>query len=249
MSAHHSTSRHAHITTFGYKLHVALFHCTRMAFQTTPHIPHCISTVILYHTAMSNKVSNHSDHTTRYIPQPHFTSASQHTTIPRRTIFHNTISVTLPDITRSPYGTSVFYIALYSTSQPHWLGWIRHNIPHLALQNKIGPHHTMATTWLCDVWSGGIKCVECQMYGVLCRKCHGWMWNIFSLWWWDMECIDMWPLHHYHHILHCIFPHQTPSLTLFQATPHSTSHHHRFSPYRTFHIDTVPHTIPICNTI
>ena len=63
-----------------------------------------------------------------------------------------------------------------------------------------------------------------------------------------MECIDMWPLHHYHHILHCIFPHQTPSLTLFQATPHSTSHH-RFSPYRTFHIDTVPHTIPICNTI
>ena len=42
ISAHHSTSRHAHITTFGYKLYIALS-------QTTPHIPHCISTIILYH--------------------------------------------------------------------------------------------------------------------------------------------------------------------------------------------------------
>ena len=48
--------------------------------------------------------------------------------------------------------------------------------------------------------------------------------------------------HHYHYILHCIFPHQTPSLTLFQAT-HSTSHHHRFSPYRTFHIGTSRSTL------
>ena len=38
--------------------------------------------------------------------------------------------------------------------------------------------------------------------------------------------------YHYHHILHCIIPPQTPILTLFQATPHSTSHH-QFSPYRT----------------
>ena len=44
---------------------------------------------------------------------------------------------------------------------------------------------------------------------------------------------------HYHHILHCIIPHRTPSLT-FQATPHSKSHHHQFSPYRTFHITPTP---------
>ena len=52
-----------------------------------------------------------------------------------------------------------------------------------------------------------------------------------------MECIHLvasrTSLHHYHHILHCIIPHQTPSLTLFQTTPHSTSDH--FS-YHTFHI-------------
>ena len=38
---------------------------------------------------------------------------------------------------------------------------------------------------------------------------------------------------------HHIIPHQTPSLTLFQTTPHSTSDHH-FSPYHTFHITPAP---------
>ena len=51
----------------------------------------------------------------------------------------------------------------------------------------------------------------------------------------DVECIHLvasrTSLHHYHHILHCIIPHQTPSLTLFQTTPHSTSDH-----FSTFHI-------------
>ena len=36
------------------------------------------------------------------------------------------------------------------------------------------------------------------------------------------------------HILHCIIPHQTQSLALFQTTPQSTSHH-RSSTCRTFH--------------
>ena len=48
------------------------------------------------------------------------------------------------------------------------------------------------------------------------------------------------------HILHCIIPHQTPSLTLFQTTPHSTSDHHS-SPYHiSYHTNT---SIPFCNTI
>ena len=34
--------------------------------------------------------------------------------------------------------------------------------------------------------------------------------------------------HHYHYILHCIFPHQTPSLTLFQAT-HTIIGSHRIA--------------------
>ena len=38
-------------------------------------------------------------------------------------------------------------------------------------------------------------------------------------------------------------------LTLFQTTPHSTSHHHS-SPYRTFHITFhITQAIPLCNTI
>ena len=41
------------------------------------------------------------------------------------------------------------------------------------------------------------------------------------------------PHHESFHILHCIIPHQTP--TVFQSTPHCTSHHHS-SQYYTFHI-------------
>ena len=48
-------------------------------YSIAPHIPHCISTIILHHTAMSNMApSNHS--TSLGIPQPHFAS-SQHATI------------------------------------------------------------------------------------------------------------------------------------------------------------------------
>ena len=56
---------------------------------------------------------------------------------------------------------------------------------------------------------------------------------------------EMWNVTHCHYIshlttslpphLHSIIPHQTPSRTLTQTTPHSTSHHHS-SPYRTFRI-------------
>jgi len=50
----------------------------------------------------------------------------------------------------------------------------------------------------------------------------------------------------FHYILHCIIPHQTPFLTLFQTTPHSTSDHHS-SPYHiSYHTNT---SIPFCNTI
>ena len=48
-------------------------------YPIAPHIPHCISTIIPHHTAMSNMApSNHS--TSLGIPQPHFAS-SQHATI------------------------------------------------------------------------------------------------------------------------------------------------------------------------
>ena len=55
ITAHHSTSRpHSishyamHIAKFKYKFHITLFHIT---LQTTPHIPHCISTIIPHHHA------------------------------------------------------------------------------------------------------------------------------------------------------------------------------------------------------
>ena len=54
------------------------------------------------------------------------------------------------------------------------------------------------------------------------------------------HCISHLITSHYgHHILYCIIPHQTPSLALFQTTPHSTSHHHS-SPSHTFHIAPAP---------
>ena len=52
--------------------------------------------------------------------------------------------------------------------------------------------------------------------------------------------------HHYHHILHWLIPHQTPSLTLFQATPHSTSHHqfcHHIAPTPLAHYSTLQYHI------
>ena len=58
-------------------------------------------------------------------------------------------------------------------------------------------------------------------YGVLCRKCRGWMWNI-NLWWWDVECITRGRC-----ISHLITlpPHFTLHHSTSNAVWHSKPHH------------------------
>ena len=123
----------------------------------------------------------------------------------------------------------IFYIALIPHHSHIRMNKVQHPASGIA---KHSTSHQIYTTLSTSrhVWSGGIKYVEwCEVwYGVLCRKC-GSMWNI-ELWWWlrcgmyntDIAIASCTSLHHYHHILHCIIPHQTPSLTLFQTTPHHT---------------------------
>ena len=109
------------------------------------------------------------------------------------------------------------------------------------------PHYTIHIT----LWSGGTKCVWCEMYGVLCRKC-GPMWNT-ELWWWDTECITL-PLHlaphhvttpfyiasfHKHHLWHYSEPHHSPHHTIIpHRVAHFISHQHLSQ-----------HTISLCTTI
>ena len=78
----HLAPRHTH-----HHIQIQIAHHTipQHTFQTTPHIPHCISTIIPHHT-MSNMASNHS--TSLCIPQPHFTSCiTTHHHIPHDRIF------------------------------------------------------------------------------------------------------------------------------------------------------------------
>ena len=172
---HHAINRSPH-SDINYTSHCPTAHIALS--QTTPHIHHAF-----YITAMFNKLSNHYGHTTRYIPQPDF--ASQHTTIPRRTMFHNTISVTLHDFTCSPYSTLHFI--------PH-RSHIRMNKaqhPTSGIAKQIGPHHTMATTvamWCvtdlvvlnvwndvrCMVYYAGNVTVGCEILSI----CGGEMWNV-----------------------------------------------------------------------
>ena len=169
MASNHSTSLsipQPHFTScITAHQHLSQHTIPQHTFQTTPHIPHCISTSIPHHTTMSNMASNHS--TSLGIPQPHFTSCiTAHHHIPHAphhhsTSYHHISHLTLHDIT--PCHT-------YSTSHliPHHshirMTRIRHNIPHLALQNVA--HHTKFHTTLfhitpCDLVV--LKCVRCGM--------------------------------------------------------------------------------------
>ena len=87
----HSTAHHAmHIATVKYKSHIPLSHSS---FQTTAHIPHCISTIIPHHT-MSNMASNHStsvfhNHISHLASQHTTIFPMHHTIVPHRiTTFH-----------------------------------------------------------------------------------------------------------------------------------------------------------------
>ena len=166
---------------------------------------------------MYNMASNHS--TSLGIPRPHFTSCI--TAHPHSTAHHHIAHIlhhTLFHIPSHIWHCKTFHITPNST-----------------------PHYSTSCHMMCDLVV--LKCCE-MWYGVLCRKC-GLMWNIVELWWWDVEYITL-PLQLTpHHIiplsLQCIIPHQTPSRTLFQTTPHSRSHHHS-SPYRTYStLHLIPH--------
>ena len=75
------------------------------------------------------------------------------------------------------------------TSQPATLGWIRHNIPHLPLQNI--PHHTKFHITPCDTWLWWYYkyVVWCAVIVVRCSK-------------------------PYHILLHAIIPHHIAPVPL-----------------------------------
>ena len=94
----HLTPRHTH-----HHILIQIAHRTipQHTFQTTPHIPHCISAIILHHPAMSQYGVKPFHITRCSITEPHFTAQHTttfhmyHTIIPHRiTTFHNTSSVT-----------------------------------------------------------------------------------------------------------------------------------------------------------
>ena len=159
-----------------------------------------------------------------------------HTIIPHCiATFHTIRDIAWRSIT--PYRTySTLHLILHHSH-------IRMNNAHLIWHCKIFhitpdsiPRHVM-----CDL----VVLCGITWYGVLCWKC-GSMWNIGSRVV-VVRCgmynipIASRTSPHYHHILHCIIPHQTPSLTLFQTTPQrSTSHHHSSQSHISYH--TVPPT-------
>ena len=209
----------------------------QQTFQTTPHFPHCILTIIP-HDTMYNMASNHS--TSLGIPQPHFTSCI--TAHHHSTSHHHISHLVWHCMTSHSASLHIAHIQRHTLFHiTATLGWIRHNMLHLALQNI--PHHTKFHTTLST--SRHVMCDQVEL------KC-GVMWN-YVVWcavpemWFDVKyCWDVEYITHCHcisHIippsLHCIIPHQTPSLTLFQTTPHSMSHHHSSS-YHTFRITPAP---------
>ena len=238
----HSTAHHAmHIATVEYKLHIPLSHSL---FQTTAHIPHCISTIIPHHT-MSNMASNHS--TSLSIPQPHFTSCiTAHHHIPHAPHHHSTSH---HHISRLTWHCMTSHLALHHIAHilhrtffhPHH-SHIRMNkaqhptsgIAKHSTSHQI-PHHTISTSCCVIWWYLTENVVRCGM--VCCAGNVIWCEN-----WAVVVRCGMYITSHliasFHHILHCINPHQTSSLTLFQTTPHSTSDHS--SPYHTFHITPTP---------
>ena len=201
-----------HITTFKYKWHITLSHSTHSkphhtshtAFQPSVRMTPCIiwRQTIPHHSVFHNHISHLA------VTAHHHSTSQTHFT-PRLTLHDITFSI-------SPYRT-------YSASLFHiiaTLGWIRHNIPHLALQNI--PHHTKFHTTLfhitpCDVWSGGIEICGMMWDVVWCAVPEMCRFDVKCCW--DVEYITH--CHCIWHIippsLHCIIPHQTPSLTLFQT--------------------------------
>ena len=188
---------------------------------------------------MSNMASNHS--TALGIPQPHFTScitAHQHIPhAPHHSTSHHHISHHIWHCMTSHLASHHIAHILHCTLLhiTATLGWIRHNIPHLALQNI--PHHTKFHTTLfhimpCDVWSGGI---ELNMW----NWC-GMVWNIVELWWWDVvECIT-----------HRTSSHHFTSNTISDIIPNTTPFHLTPSFLTISHISYHTSTSsPLCNTI
>ena len=230
---------------------------------------HCISHLIAslphftLHHSTSNTISDIPNHTTFHITpfhitgyKPYFTScitayyyihhttpsfdiASPHFT-PHLTL-HITFSIT-------PYLANILHRTLYSITATLW--WIRHNIPHLALQHI--PHQRKFHTTLfhitpCEVWSGGIELCGMIWDVVWCAEAEMW----FDVKYCSAVVVRCGSITNCHCISHIIITttfyiaHQTPSLTLFQTTPHSTSRHHS-SPYRTTSatLHSISHYVP-----
>ena len=203
-----------HIVTVKYKLHIPLSHSS---FQTTAHIPHCISTIIPHHT-MSNMASNNS--TSFSIPQPHCITAHHH--IPhaphhRSTSHHHISCLTWHCMTSHLASHHIAHILHGTFFHPHH-SHIRMNkaqhptsgIAKHSTSHQI-PHHTISTSRCVIWWYLTENVVWCGM--VCCAGNVVWCQNCWAV---VVRC-GMYITSHliasFHHILHCIIPHQTPSLT------------------------------------
>ena len=126
----HTTPHHAHIPpritscTSHSNINCTSHWPSHSTFETKSHVPHCISTrVIPHNTTMSNMASNRAiPHYSARPHQFHILHQAAHTIFPmydtiishRITTFYNVWHCTTPRL-----ASHVFYIAPYSTSQPH----------------------------------------------------------------------------------------------------------------------------------
>ena len=214
-------------------LHVTSHHFTSNRSTTSPHtiphhahIPPHTTPCRLPHSNINctsrYPTAHIPNHTTRITPPCQSNMASNHSI----SVFHNHFSTSCITahhyhITHVPHrhSTSHHHISqhlawpcrhrtLFHTTAT--LGWIRHNIPHLALQNV--PHHTAKfhTTLFyitpCDVVNTNIEMCGMMWDVVWCGNADRW----------DVQCIT-----------HCIIPHQTPS----DIPNHITFPRHTITPH------------------
>ena len=132
-----------------------MLNVTAIASRTSPHHYHHILHCIIPHQTPSDIIQNHTTFhiTSLGIKQPRFTSCIStpcHHILPvPHLVWHCTKSHLASHHIIHILHRTLLHIAAT------W-GWIRHNITHLALQNRKF-HTTLIHITPCVVWSGGIE--------------------------------------------------------------------------------------------
>ena len=148
-SCPHSTSHHAMHITFKCKLHS----CPIAHIPNHTTHPHCISTIILHHTTMSNTASNHS--ISLGIPQPHFTPCvttctifhMYHTIIPHRITTFTTLYRTYSTSHLIPHHSHIRNV--YCGTTRIWHCKMFHITPmYNTLPLHLAPHHITTTFYI-----------------------------------------------------------------------------------------------------